>query len=226
MSDATDPWPLAERARHAAPPLHAPTARRAVVRKPLPRAAWLLAAAAFLCGLAVSAGVFSLGWRNQAQRGSSADAALAAQTAKVHKLTASLTAARAASARLETRLAAAQKATKAARTSSQTVSSEASALATSLVTAGRSSSSVSLGAASVGDNVDKIAGELKTLNAYLTTTPAAQLDPGYVSTQTAYLTKQLSALQAARSDLSSAIADFDAAAKKLADRASTLSGRD
>jgi len=38
----------------------------------------------------------------------------------------------------------------------------------------------------------RIAGELKTLDTYLTTTPASQLDPGYVASQAAYLAQQLS----------------------------------
>ncbi len=41
----------------------------------------------------------------------------------------------------------------------------------------------------------RIASELKTLDTYLATTPAAQLDPGYVASQTAYLARQLTRLQ-------------------------------
>lgn len=220
MSDSTD-WPLGERLRVPAPS----PARRTPSRHGWPRAAWVLVAAAFLCGLAVSAAAFSMGWRNQAQEGSSAQTALTAATAHVHRLGVSLAGARAKAARLETQLAAARDAKSAAQASAQTVAHEASTLASSLVTAGHSADSVSLGAASVGSNVDKLASELKTLTSYLTTTPTGQLDAGYVATQTAYLSKQLDALQAARSDLGSAISDFQAAAKKLADRAGALSGR-
>lgn len=220
MSDSTD-WPLGERLRVPAPS----PARRAPARRPgLPRTAWALAAAAFLCGLAVSAAAFSMGWRNQAQRGDSAQAALTAATERVHRLGSSLATARATATRLTQQLATARQAKAAATASARAVSREASTLASSLVAAGRSADSVSLGASSVGTDVDKLASELKTLTTYLTTTPTSQLDSGYVATQTAYLSKQLDALQAARGDLGAAITDFQTAARKLADRAGKLSG--
>lgn len=220
MSQTTD-WPLAERVRNP-PARH----RRPVARRPLPRATWVLTVLAFACGAMVSAAVFSIGWRHQAQRGSSAQVALAAATAKTHGLTASLASARRATARAESQLAAARKARSEATKAAQAVSREAATLAAAVVASGRSADSVSVGAASVGANVDRLAGELKTLTSYLTATPASQLDPGYVATQTAYLSKQLDSLRASRSDLGAAVAGFDAAAKKLADRAATLSGRD
>jgi hypothetical protein len=83
-----------------------------------------------------------------------------------------------------------------------------------------------VGATSLGADLDRLASELKTLTSYLDSTPTAQLDPGYVGSQTAYLAKQLDRLGSQRSDLGAAIATFDAAAKKLADRASALSSRD
>ena len=58
----------------------------------------------------------------------------------------------------------------------------------------------------------------------LTSTPAGQLDPGYISAQAAYLSKQLATLQAEQGDLSSAVSSFETSAKKLADRASALAG--
>ena len=215
----TTGWPSAER-------LPEPPARRAVVRKPLPRAAWVLALAAFLCGVGVSAAAFSMGWRSQAQHGASAETALVAKTAQAQALTASLASARAATARLRSELAAAQQAKIAARASAQIVSREASALAASLATTGQSAVAVALDAASLGADVDRLSRELKTLTSYLTTTPASQLDPGYIATQVAYLTKQLTALQGARGDLGTAISAFQTAAKKLATEAGTLSGRD
>jgi hypothetical protein len=222
MSETTD-WPLGERLRAPAGPHRRPVARR---RRPLPRATWVLTALAFACGALVSAAAFSVGWRHQAQRGSSAEVALAAATARAHGLAASLAAARSATAHAQAQLAAERKARAAATQAARTVSQEASALASAIVATGRSADSVSVGAASVGANVDKLSGELKTLTTYLTTTPAPQLDPGYVASQTTYLAKQLEALTAARGDLGAAVADFDSAAKRLADSAAALSARD
>src|ERR671934_387930 len=62
-------------------------------RRRLPRSAWLLTGLAFLCGGLVSAAAFSIGWRHQAQRDTAARAALAAATAHVNRLSASLAAA-------------------------------------------------------------------------------------------------------------------------------------
>ena len=220
MSHGSD-WPLDERIRVPVPAEHGAT-RRA---RP-PRTPWLLAGAAFAAGVLLTAILFSAGWRHQAQHGSAADAALAAATARARTLHSSLTAARAAEARTRQQLAAARKATAAATGAARSVSRQASGLATELVAVGKSADSVSSGSATIGANVDKLAGELKTLASYLTTTPPGQLDPGYVATQTAYLTKQLDELKATRSDLASAVADFDSAAKSLADRAAKLSGSD
>jgi len=219
MSETTD-WPLGETVR--APALRN---RHAPARRPLPRAAWLLAAAGFVAGVLVSAAAFSIGWRHQAQHGSSTEAALAAATARSRALTASLAAARRSTASTQAQLAAARKARARAAASARAVSRQAAVLASAVVAAGRSGDSVSAGAGAVGAGVDRLAGELKTLTSYLTTTPTAQLDPGYVATQTAYLAKQLDELKASRSDLAGAVASFDAAAKKLSDRAATLSGR-
>jgi septal ring factor EnvC (AmiA/AmiB activator) len=219
MSDVTD-WPLGERVR-----LPAPRQRRAPVRRrPLPRATWVLTGAAFVAGVLVSAAAFSIGWRHQAQHGSSTEAALAAATARSQTLRASLATARRDVSRTQAQLAAARKAKSAAEASALTVSREAATLASAIVAAGRSADSVSVGAGSVGSNLDKLAGELKTLTSYLTTTPTGQLDPGYIATQTAYLAKQLDELKAARSDLAAAIAGFGAGAKKLSDRAAALAG--
>lgn len=186
---------------------------------------WVLAAAAFVCGALLSAAGFSVAWRHQAQRGSSAEAALVAATAKNHGLVASLDAARAATARSRAQLVAAQKAKASATAAASAASRDASSLATSLVATGRTADSVSVGASTLGADLDKLAGELKTLTSYLGTTPPSQLDSGYVATQTAYLAKQLDRIGAERSDLGAAIATFDATVKKLADRASRLSGR-
>src|SRR5579864_3091560 len=110
-------------------------------RRRLPRSAWLITVLAFLCGGLVSAAAFSIGWRHQAQRDTAARAALAAATAHVNRLTASLAATRetlaqerqtaaqaTAAARAASRAAAvlANKAS-AARTAADTVSTDAGA---------------------------------------------------------------------------------------------------
>jgi hypothetical protein len=51
------------------------------------------------------------------------------------------------------------------------------------------------------------------------------VDSGYVSTQVAYLTRQLSTLQAGGADLGSAAAAFQADVHRLASQAAALSGR-
>jgi len=214
MSELPD-WPLADRPRQH---VHEPRRLR-VRRRPLPRAAWALVAAAFLVGLAASAAAFSMGWRSQAKTNVSAETQLAAAHAREQRLSARL-------ADTEAELTAARTARASAAKSAQTVSREASTLASQLVAAGKSASSVSLGASAVGSNVGKLASELKTLTTYLTTTPVAQLDAGYVATQTAYLTKQLGSLQSSGDDLGAAVTDFEAAAKRLSDRAAQLSGSD
>jgi hypothetical protein len=219
MSHGSD-WPLDESVRIPARP-----PRPAARRRPLPRAVWAIAAAAFVGGVLISAAAFSVGWRHQAQHSSSAEAALAAATAKTHTLGASLAAALATTARTRAQLATARKAEAAATAAAQSVTRDATAIASQLVATGRSADSVSVGASSLGASLDRLAGELKTLTSYLTTTSPSQLDGGYVATQTAYLAKQLDELQSTRGDLGSAIAAFQAAAKKLADRAATLSGR-
>jgi hypothetical protein len=218
MSDTTD-WPLGETLR-----LPASQPRPTPARRPLPRAAWVLATAGFVAGGLVSAAAFSVGWRHQAEHGSSTAAALAAATAKNHALRASLVAARHAGTRTEAKLAAARTAKARATATATAISHDASSLASAIVANGRSADSISAGAGSIGTSVDKLAGELKTLTAYLATTPAAQLDAGYVATQTAYLSKQLDGLKAARGDLGATIASFQASAKKLADRAAKLAG--
>jgi hypothetical protein len=214
-------WPLGEGVRVPARP--APVRGRG---RSLPRAAWLLAGGAFLLGALVSAAAFAVGWHRQAQASSSTQAALATATAHNHRLAASLAAARAQTGTARAQAAAARHAEASASAAARRVSREAATLATSLVSTGRSADSVGLGAATLGSGLDRLAGELRTLTAYLSATPTAQLDPGYVAAQTAYLSKQLDRLRAARGDLAGAVAAFDSGAKALADRAAALAGRD
>jgi uncharacterized protein YoxC len=199
----------------------APARRRGA----LPRVTWVLAVSAFLAGALVSAALFSVGWRHEAQRGTSAQAALAAATARTHALTGSLADARGAARRASADAARARRAQASAEAAARTLAQRAHALAGAVTSTGRSADSVTAGAASVGASVDTISNELKTLGGYLTSTPAAQLDPGYVATQTQYLSKQLDRLAAARSDLDAAVQGFSGAAHTLADRAAALSGR-
>ncbi len=204
-------WPLGERVRIAAPPLHAK-------RRRLPRVTWAIASAAFLLGALFSAAAFAIGWHRQAQVSSSTQAALAAARARNQRLSSSLASAR-------ERAAKTLRAEAAARAAAAKVSREASRLVSALAATGKSADSVSLGASALGSGLDKLASELRTLTAYLTSTPTGQLDAGYVAAQSAYLSKQLDRLRAERGDLAAAIADFDSGAKALSDRASVLSGR-
>ncbi len=213
MSRGATGWPLGESIRV---PAHAVPARR---RRGLSRLTWALVAAAFLCGALASAAGLSIGWRHQAERSTSAQAALATMTARNHRLSATL-------ARVETQLARARREREAAAAAARRVARESAALAAGLVSTGHSAEAVSAGAAFVGGGVDKLAGELKTLASYLVSTPTAQLDAGYVATQTAYLSKQLEQLRAARGDLAAAVANFERGAKTLATHAGTLAGRD
>src|SRR5438067_13374742 len=96
-------WPLLDSANavgvHAETgrlwrPRHAPivAAPRRTRGRHLSRSAWLLTGLAFLCGGLVSAAAFSIGWRHQAQRDTAARAALAAATARTHRLEQRITA--------------------------------------------------------------------------------------------------------------------------------------
>ena len=85
--------------------------------------------------------------------------------------------------------------------------------------------SISAGVGSLTASASKIGSELKTLETYLTTTPDGQLDPGYIASQTAYLTQQLTKLQTSGSNLGDSIASFEAALRKLARDAGALTPR-
>jgi hypothetical protein len=180
--------------------------------------AWVLTTLAFVCGALVSAAVFTIGWRHQTQQNVAAQSALAEATARNHKLTASLAAARAAVAR-ELQLATQARASvRAARASSATIAAEAGAAQTG-------ATSVSGNATTMAAAAGKIANELKTLTAYLTTTPAQQLDAGYIDSQTAYLTHQVDALQTEGGTITTAAASFDVAIRKLGRLASALAAQ-
>lgn len=198
-------WPLL---RERAPFATAP-APPASTRRRSPRPAWLITALAFLCGGLVSAAAFSIGWRHQAQRDTAARAALAAATSHVNRLSASLTATR---KTLAHERAAEAQASAAARAASRA----AAALAAKATSAGTDANSVSADAGTVSATATRISRELQTLLTYLTTTPAGQIDSGYIASQASYLTRQLTALQGSGAGVGKAVARFQTDVRKLA----------
>jgi hypothetical protein len=184
-------------------------------RRRLARSAWLLTALAFLCGGLVSAAAFSIGWRHQAQRDTAARAALAAATAHVNRLSASLATAR--ETATQERQVAAQAAAQAHATSRA-----AASVATQAASAGRAAHAVSGGAGSIGASASRIVRELQTLLTYLTTTPSSQIDSGYIASQAAYLTRQLTALQDSGVVVGRSVTSLQATLRKLAQSAAAL----
>lgn len=175
-------WPLAEHSRrHVA--LSQP-------RRRTPRVMWMVVAAAFLCGAAVSAAAFSIGWKSQAQKGTSAESALVAATATVHSLRAQLATER-------SDLVAANSLSRHLRTSQQALRRSLSTLRTQLATARQSLAATSSAAAPLSGELDKLTNELRALTSYVTQTPSGQLDAGYLQTQVAYLSKTANGLSAA-----------------------------
>ena len=190
------------------------TAARPERRKPQ-RSVWLLTGLAFLCGGLVSAAVFSIGWRHQAQRDTAARSALAAATARANRLSTSLAVARASATR--ERLAAARTAA-----SARATAQAAATLAAEATAAGHTANSVSSGAGTVGAETVRVSRELQTLLTYLTTTPSAQIDSGYIASQASYLTRQLTALQNAGGSVTATVTRFEKELRKLARDAAAL----
>ena len=219
-SDSTTRWPLLEERAPFAAPTRA--ARRS--RRPK-RSPWLLMGLAFLCGGLVSAAAFSIGWRHQAQRNTAAQSELAAATARTHRLEqkvgalqASLAASRNATAQAHTDATAAVAAEQALARSGAKVGTEAA-------TTHGAATAISSGAGTLTAVATRVAGELKTLDTYLATTPTGQLDPGYISSQTAYLSQQLTRLQGDASGLDTSITSFEAALRTLGQDARALKSR-
>jgi hypothetical protein len=75
--------------------------------------------------------------------------------------------------------------------------------------------SISSGAGTLTAAASRIASELKTLDTYLTTTPTAQLDPGYISSQAGYLARQLTRLEGDAGSLGTSITSFEATLRTL-----------
>ena len=214
-SDSTR-WPLLdERAPFA-------TQSRSERRHRPPRSAWLLTGLAFLCGGLVSAAAFSIGWRHQAQRDTAAQSALAAASTRAHRLEqrigalqTSLDQAQAAAARDHASATAAAAAEQSLARSGAKVGDESTALS-------GTAASISAGAGSLTAAATRIGSELKTLDTYLTTTPAGQLDPGYIASQTAYLAQQLTRLQGDAGALGNSVTSFETALRKLGRDAKAL----
>jgi hypothetical protein len=205
-------WPILRERAPFVQPTPRPGGRR------LQRSTWLLTGLAFLCGGLVSAAVFSMGWRHQAQRDTAARSALAAATARAHRLSANLAVAQENATRA--RLSAAR-----AAASVRATTQAAAALATVATGSERSAHAVSTDAGTVGATTVRVSRELQTLLTYLTTTPSGQIDSGYIASQASYLTRQLTALESAGGNVGKSVTTFEAAVRKLARDAKALRTR-
>jgi hypothetical protein len=219
MSSHSPSWPLLE-AR--GPFATAAPAHRGQKR---PRSAWLLTGLAFLSGGLVSAAVFSIGWRHQAQRGTAAQAALAAATARTHRLERRLGALRTSLGEARGAAARAEASAKAATASEQALAQAATRVGEEATAASGNGTAVSAGAGTLTATATRIASELKTLDTYFTTTPAGQLDPGYIANQTSYLSRQLVRLQADAGTIDTSVASFQATLSRLGRDAQALKSR-
>jgi hypothetical protein len=179
------------------------------------RSTWLLTGLAFLCGGLVSAAVFSIGWRHQAQRDTAARAPTAAAPARAHRLSASLAVAQ--EDATKARLSAAREAA-----SARATTQAAAALAAAATASKRSADAVSSDAGAVGATTVRVSRELQTLLTYLTTTPSGQIDSGYIASQASYLTRQLTALESAGGNVGKSVTTFQESLRKLIRDAATL----
>ncbi len=210
----TDTWSGGDESLEHTAVMRAPRAARRKRSWP----AWVLPTLAFVCGALVSAAVFTIGWRHQTQQNAAAQSALAAATARNHKLSASLGAA-------QTTIAHDRQVASRARAALQTARASAATIAAQTGAAQTGAASVSGNATTMASTAGKIATELRTLTTYLTTTPPQQLDAGYIDSQTAYLARQVDALQSAGGTVTSAAASFDVAIGKLDRLASALAAQ-
>lgn len=175
-------WPLAEQSRRSVP-VSQPRHRT-------PRIMWAVVVAAFVCGAAVSAAAFSIGWKHQAQRNTTAEAALVTATATVHSL--------------RTQLASTRASLTAERTHATSLAADrraldrtAAKLRSELAAAKRASASLSASAAPLSGDLDRLTNELRALTSYVTQSPSGQLDAGYLQSQVAYVSKTANGLSAA-----------------------------
>ena len=203
MTSESRSWPLpAERAPFAIASHDRRDRRR-------PRSVWLLTALAFICGGLVSAAAFSIGWRHQAQRDTAARTALAAATARTHRLEDRI-------AVLQGSLAGARSAAASATAAERALARAGTRVGSDAATTSGSAGSISSGAGSLTAAAARVASELKTLDTYLTTTPTGQLDSGYIASQTGYLARQLRRLQDDGGALENSIASFKGSLHRLA----------
>ncbi len=219
-SDSTTRWPLLEERAPFTTPTRA--ARRSGRQ---PRSPWLLMGLAFLCGGLVSAAAFSIGWRHQAQNNTAAQSALAAATARTHRLEQKVSALRAALGTSRSATAQAHTDAAAAVAAEQALARSGAKLGAEAASSRSTATAISSGAGTLTAAATRVAGELKTLNTYLTTTPTGQLDPGYISSQTEYLSQQLTRLQGDAGTLDTSITSFEAALRTLDQDARALKSR-
>ena len=212
MTSESGSWPLLEERTPFATASHGRRSRK------LPRSAWVLTALAFLCGGLVSAAAFSIGWRHQAQRDTAARTALAAATARTHRLEHRITA-------LQTSLADARSAVAAAAAAEKALARTGTRVGADATATNAGAASISSGAGSLTTAATRIGNELKTLDTYLTTTPTAQLDSGYVSSQVAYVARQLTRLQSDAGDLGRSVTRFETDLRTLGRDAQALRTR-
>jgi prefoldin subunit 5 len=218
-SDSTTRWPLLEERTPLATSSRAPRGRR------LPRSAWLLTCLAFICGGLFSAAGFSIGWRHQAQRDSVTQTALAAATARAHRLEQRIAALRTSLGEARGAATSADAAAKAATASAQALGDAGAKVSEEAVVANGNGAAISSSAGTLRSSANRIASELKTLSTYLGTTPTGQLDPGYIASQTSYLGRQLGRLQGDASSLGNSVASFESTLRTLSRDAQTLKAR-
>jgi hypothetical protein len=195
-------WPVLDERRTPLPQAARPARRRSQ------RSVWLLTGLAFVCGGLVSAAAFSIGWRNQSQRNTAAETALAAATARTHALERHVLL-------LQASLSDSRSKAAAATAGEQSMARNATRIENEATASSGAAASVSSGAGTLTASAARIGSELKTLETYLTTTPADELDPGYISSQVAYLTRQLTKLQSAGDSLGTSVASFGSAVRRL-----------
>ncbi len=218
-------WPMSETTRFPAVAQPRPRPQQKRQRQPFPKLGWVLAICAFVCGAMLSAAAFSIGWKHQAQKGSSAQAALVAATARTHLLAGSLASANTAAAQAKAAARRSRARATAAQASTAAMLQRAQAVATALNNTAGSANAVTAGASSVGSDLAKLTSELRTLTSYLETTPSAQLDSGYVAAQTAYITKTISRISGEQGDLGLAVSAYMKSVQSAADGAAALSGK-
>jgi len=209
MTSESKSWPLLdERATFA-------TASLGRAGRRLPRSAWLLTGLAFLCGGLVSAAAFSIGWRHQAQRNTAAQSALAAANTRARKLERTISALRTSLGEARGAAASARAAAAATAASGKALARAGANVAEEADVSSGNGAAISSRAGALTAAATRIAGELKTLDTYLTTTPTGQLDPGYIASQTAYLAQQLSRLQGDAGALGNSVGSFETTLRKL-----------